>query len=91
MTDFLINKQILAQGEMTVQQVLTKEGTIVIQGIMTLDKYIEEIEEIDTDLFVIVGVTVIKETFGTKEKKVVYEFIGTGFGLDEKGFNGEEK
>lgn len=89
MTNFLINGEILAKGEMTLQQEICG-NSIVIKGIMELDQYIDDISQIDTEFFTIVNVTVTKETFGTKEKKVVYEFEGKGFGIDIEAFNSQK-
>lgn len=86
MTSFLINNNIFAKGEMTVQQQLV-DNKILVTGVMELDRYIEDIEQIDTDYFCIVGVIITKETFGTIEKKVSYEFVGTGLGIDKDLFN----
>jgi len=86
MTNFLINNDILAQGEMTVQQQLI-DNKILVTGIMELNTYIDDIVQIDTEYFFIDNVTVTKEIFGTSEKKVVYEFIGSVFGIDKEAFN----
>lgn len=86
MTNFLINNEILAKGEMTVQQQLV-DNKILVTGIMELDRYIDDIEQIDTEHFFIDGVVVTKEIFGTSEKKVVYEFVGNSFGIDKESFN----
>lgn len=88
MSVFLINDEIWAKGEMSVQQQLIN-NKIVVSGIMELDRYIEDIEQIETKSFFITGVTITKEIFGTSEKKVVYEFVGKGLGIDKDIFNEE--
>lgn len=88
MTNFWINNEIIAKGEMTVQQELVGQS-IVVSGVMELDKYIEDIQTISTEIFCVVGVTITKEVFGTNDTKVVYEFKGTGFGLDKDLFNSQ--
>lgn len=90
MTDFVINNEIYAKGEMTIQQELLNNN-IVIKGIMELDTYIEDIKIIETRMFYVAGVQVTKETFGTNDKKIVYEFIATGFGIDGDLFNSERE
>lgn len=90
MQDFIINKNIVAKGEMTVQQELLN-NSIIIKGMMELDKYIEDISIIETRMFYIVGVKVLKEVFGTNDRKVVYEFIATGFAIDGELFNKESE
>lgn len=89
MSVFLINDKIWAKGEMTIQQQLV-DNKIIVSGIMELDRYIEDIEQIETKSFFISGVTITKEVFGTSERKVVYEFVGKGLGIDKETFNNEE-
>lgn len=86
MSDFLINDKIFVKGEMTVQQQLV-DNKILVTGIMELDQYIEDIQQIETKCFFITGVTITKEVLGTKDTKVVYEFVGRGLGIDKELFN----
>ena len=74
MTSFIINNNDIALGEMSFSQRL-ENGKIVIRGAVELNKYFEEINIIETAKFLITGVQIISESFGTKDKKVVYEFI----------------
>ena len=73
MTNIIINNQFEALGEMSVKQY--KQGAeIVVEGILQLNRYFDDIETIKTDCFMLNGVDVQSEAFGTTDKVVIYTF-----------------
>lgn len=55
-----------------------EEGEYVglqITGVLAVHEYIEEITEIESERFIIKGVNVYKESFGSNEYLILYHFI----------------
>lgn len=90
MTNFIINDELYAVGEMSMNQELVN-GQIVVNGVMQLDMYIPDIKFIKTDTFGIFGVNVLKESFGTSDKNVIYHFTANSIYIDLETFNSREE
>lgn len=84
------------QGQMTVSLDKTTDGEILCIGSLALHQYIEEIEVIESSRYLLTGVDVYKEIFGTNDFNILYEFTLTEKGeftvkedtLDEKEIDG---
>ena len=66
------------EGRMTVMRSLDTESNpnkLVIEGIMQVNAYFEEINEIETDKLVVKDILVYREAFGTSEEDIVYNFV----------------
>lgn len=90
MTNFIINDELYAIGEMSMNQEMVN-GQIVVNGILQLDMYIPDIQSIKTDTFGIFGVNVFKESFGTNDKNVIYYFTANSIYIDLETFNSREE
>lgn len=55
------------------------EKEIVVKGQMTTHRYFEEIEELETNRYIISGITVYNEVFGSEDFKILYNFIATSY------------
>lgn len=47
---------------------------IVLDGILSCERYFEEIDTIESDNLIIDGVNVYSESFGSQDKNIVYNF-----------------
>lgn len=65
------------QGQMTVSLDKTTDGEIICIGNLALHQYIEEIETIESSRYLLTGVDVYKEIFGTNDFNILYEFTLT--------------
>ena len=91
-----INSKIEIEGKMSIE-IMKKElappniinllegdePPLIISGILSTDTYIEEINTIFTDRFILNGVIVYYESFGTEENEVIYKFIAKEFTWDD--------
>lgn len=73
MTILLINSETKIEGSMSVSMGL-KNNSLVIDGALKTDMYIEEIDCIESERYFIDGVTVISESFGTDNDDIIYNF-----------------
>lgn len=65
-------------GKMTVARSLDRDSNpprLVIEGVLQTPHYFEEIEEIETERIKLRDILVYRETFGTSEEDIVYNFI----------------
>lgn len=74
-----INNKIETEGKVSVARkkllnTSTGEEYIQIEGIMSLNTYIEEIDTIETKYFSLLGVDVHTENFGSEELEYIYSF-----------------
>lgn len=80
--DFNVN------GKMTfkVSKVLNEEGDeqMVCFGQLATHKYFETIQEIETDRYILRGVEVTDETFGTNDFNILYEFEAQDWEVKEE-------
>jgi hypothetical protein len=77
MAEIVINGSIAIEGKLTVNRALVQQDgvqAIVVEGALRTEKYIEEIDDIQTERFSVLGVQVIQESFGSEDKEIVYVF-----------------
>lgn len=86
MSSISINDAIGANGEMSFSQEVIG-NKIVIEGILKLDIYEQEISTIRTESVFIQGVDVTKEMFGTDDDGVVYRFTAESLHIDADKLN----
>ena len=75
------------QGRMTFEVARTDEGGLVTYGQLSMHKYIPDICGIESIRYKLDTVEVIKETFGTNDFNILYDFILT----DEEAFEVKEE
>lgn len=93
MAQVKINKERFVEGRFTVKQrvvdtdemIIDKDGNevpkqeIVIHGIFSTHDYIEELDILESERYLIQGVHVFEETFGTNDYEIIYEFTADSF------------
>ena len=72
-----VNGQVTFSDEL-IQLENDKKG-IYISGKMTTHMYIDNIDRIETHRYILIGVKVIRETFGSNDFDILYEFEANDF------------
>ena len=78
MAQIKINKDRFVEGKFTVKQRLVEDekgnGNVVVHGIFSTHDYIEELNTLESERYLLLGVKVFEETFGTNDYEITYEF-----------------
>lgn len=74
---YKVNGQVTFSDEL-IQLENNKKG-IYISGKMTTHMYIDNIDRIETHRYILIGVKVIRETFGSNDFDILYEFEANDF------------
>ena len=77
LAELTINKKDKVSGGVSINRELVYAGSnpvLEVTGLMKTDKYFEEITEIETGRYVIQGVRVTKESFGSDDDEIIYAF-----------------
>ena len=78
MAQIKINKDRFVEGKFTVKQRLVEDekgnGNVVVHGIFSTHDYIEELNTLESERYLLIGVKVFEETFGTNDYEITYEF-----------------
>ena len=77
MSKVKINNSIIVDGKFTIEVFADKSNkpiTIYKRGIFETDKYIEEISSLENERYFINGIDVYKETYGSEDDIISYEF-----------------
>ena len=80
MSTIIVNGVITTKGEVLVSNRIDTDPTngkqfIVTEGVYQTETYIEEIDLIETNNFVLHEVFVVEETFSSESKQIQYRFI----------------
>ena len=78
MAQIKINKDRFVEGKFTVKQRLVEDekgnGNVVVHGIFSTHDYIEELNTLESERYLLLGIKVFEETFGTNDYEITYEF-----------------
>ena len=78
MAQIKINNDRFVEGKFTVKQRLVEDekgnGNVVVHGIFSTHDYIEELNTLESERYLLLGVKVFEETFGTNDYEITYEF-----------------
>jgi len=89
MATLIINGSKKIDGKLSVNRTLVTndDGSqkIVVQGMLDTEVYIDEILSIDAPRFSVTGVTVMQESFGSEEDKIIYSFVAEELLIEEEG------
>lgn len=89
------NKVKKVKGRLTFETKLIEdeEGKkeIVVQGQMTTHRYFEEIKKIETSRYILKGITVYNEVFGSEDFKILYNFVAEDYAIKGGETNLDEK
>lgn len=75
-------KAINVNGNVTFQAELIEVNEIEkiqVVGKMTTHKYLEEIDKIETHRYILTGIEVYRETFGSDDFNILYEFVANDY------------
>ena len=87
MANITINGTMKIEGKVTVSQELNiAENILVVTGYLATEHYIEELDSIETENFTLGKVEVLKESFGTEDREVVYEFYVGDFTVKKEQY-----
>lgn len=81
------NSEEIVNGKMTfkISKIIDDQAMedIVCYGKLATHKYFEEIKEIKTDRFILKGINVTDETFGTNDFNILYDFEASDWEIIE--------
>lgn len=79
MSTILVNGFVPTEGEVLVSNRIEKDQNgrqfIVTEGVYKTETYIEEIDLIETNNFILHDVFVVEETFSSETKEILYRFV----------------
>lgn len=79
MSTVIVNGFITTQGEVVVSNRIEADQNgkqfIVTEGVYKTETYIEEIDLIETNNFILHDVFVVEETFSSETKEILYRFV----------------
>lgn len=79
MAEIKVNTEKFVNGRLTVarekMQISDNESSIIIKGLFTTHDYFEEIHTLESERFLLQGIEVVKESFGSNDYDIGYEFL----------------
>lgn len=69
-----INTENLMRGRVSISRKKQEDDSIVVYGILSTHDYIESIHTIETERYLLLGVQVFQEDFGTNDYDIKYSF-----------------
>ena len=89
MYSIIINNEIETMGLITFQ--ITKQGdSLITEGLLKTHLYIEEIDTLECDRCILIGIDVYSEAFGSSDIFNLYRFTFTDYQIKDTGENLEE-
>lgn len=90
MYNVIINNEIETMGLITFQ--ITKQGdSLITEGLLKTHLYIEEIDTLECDRFILSGIDVYSEAFGSTDIFNLYRFTFTNFEIKDLGNSLDEQ
>lgn len=77
MSKVKINNSYIIDGKFTLEIFVdksSKPNTLYKRGIFETNKYIEEIHSLENEQYLVTGIDVYKETYGSEDEIISYEF-----------------
>lgn len=74
MAQLSVNNQYVVNGKLTVRRYKNENGEIAIEGSLATHLYFEEINQITTLRYGLLGVEVVEEIFGSDDLDIIYNF-----------------
>lgn len=79
MSEIKVNTEKFVNGRLTIErekiQISNEESQILIKGLFTTHEYFEEINTLESERYLLQGIEVIKESFGSNDYDIGYEFL----------------
>lgn len=77
MSEILINDTIIVEGELSFKKTVDnsqKPPKLIIEGLLSTHKYFEEITQVESERYVLKGINVQQESYGSNDFNIVYGF-----------------
>ena len=74
MAKIIINDSKLVNGALNITRSLGSKGNIIVEGMLATHKYIELIDRIESERYILNGVFVTKEQFASNDAMIIYTF-----------------
>lgn len=79
MSEIKVNKEKFVNGRLTIQrekiQSTNNDLQILMKGLFTTHEYFEEIHTLESERYLLQGINVLKESFGSNDYDIGYEFF----------------
>lgn len=83
MAKIIVNNELELNGKITIRRFFDENSKLHIEGSMATHFYVEEINTLETSRFLIRGINVQEEVYGSEDYDILYNF--TASFLDIKG------
>lgn len=70
----LVNNKLGVIGDILIKRNKDNDNNIIIQGLFSTHNYIEEINSIESNRYIIKGIDVMEEIFSTNDIRIAYKF-----------------
>lgn len=80
MSQFKVNNKIIVEGKMTVEQAAV-DSVLKVSGVFASETYIDDIKQLECERYIVTGVNVYAEVFGSEEPEIAYHFIASALKL----------
>lgn len=74
MAKISINEEFIVNGKFTIKRVLNDDNELIVIGTLMTHFYLEEIESLETYRYLIKGIDVREESFGSDDYDIAYTF-----------------
>lgn len=89
MAKIIVNNEIKANGKVSVSRTINDEKDgFIIGGVFSSHLYYENITSLETERFIIEGIEVYQENFGSDDYDILYNFVAKKFRLKDVMQNG---
>lgn len=88
MSDIKVNDKLMVDGKFSVAAKLDSSvnpPVVVIGGVFQSADYIEEITKLENERYIVSGIKVSQESFGSEEEDIYYEFTAAAIKVKRKG------
>jgi len=89
MAEIVINDTRYARGKLSITRqadIKSNPTKIVVSGVLSIHRYFEEITQLETRRYILKGVNVYEEDYGSDDHSIIYKFIADELivkGIDE--------
>ena len=74
MANIKVNNELVVKGKVSITRKRTEENEIIIYGSFMTHIYYEEIKTLETERYLITGIDVYEEMYGSDDYNIIYNF-----------------
>ena len=74
MANIKVNNELVVKGKVSITRKRTEENEIIIYGSFMTHIYYEEINTLETERYLITGIDVYEEMYGSDDYNIIYNF-----------------